>query len=150
MPGFFTAANAAQYARKSHAPESARFRKPPPEAPALPPEQPVSNPAALLDEFAARRLMRVREQLQRLDDLAAQATDSKVLKELADATTRLAEQERILAGRPLPGSRRPAAEPKRGRPESVGPWVPAVVQPMVPAISPTQPTEPPTGQQADK
>ena len=104
----------------------------------------------LLDEFAARRLMRVREQLQRLDDLAAQATDSKVLKELADATTRLAEQERILAGRPLPGSRRPAAEPKRGRPESVGPWVPAVVQPMVPAISPTQPTEPPTGQQADK
>ncbi len=108
----FTVANAAEMARRSHAPGSARFRLPEPEKP-----QPQLIPQSAMDadDFASRRLMRVREQLQRLDDLAALAVEPKALKELADATTRLAEQERILAGRPLPGSRRPSAEPKQPR-----------------------------------
>ena len=69
----------------------------------------VSSTVAALD-FAERRLMRVREQLEKLDDIAKNEKDTKRLKELADATTRLSEQERILAGRPLPGSRRPASD----------------------------------------
>ena len=40
----------------------------------------------------------MRDQLDRLDDLASRETDSKVLKEYADATTRLSEQERVLDG----------------------------------------------------
>jgi hypothetical protein len=85
------------------------------------------------DDFAGRRLKRVRDQLDRLDGIAAEETDPKRIKELADATTRLSEQERVLAGRPLPGSRRPAAEGKRGyRPESAGPMVP--VAPSAPAV----------------
>jgi hypothetical protein len=36
-----------------------------------------------------------------------------VLNWLCAAQERLAEQERILAGRPLPGSRKPAPEPRK-------------------------------------
>jgi hypothetical protein len=44
--------------------------------------------------------MRLRTQLAQLDDLASKETDTKRLKELADATARLAEQERLSANRP--------------------------------------------------
>ena len=54
----------------------------------------------------------MRVQLDRLDqEIDAEiGGDSKRLKELVDAQMRLSEQERILAGKPLPGSRRPKAE----------------------------------------
>lgn len=65
-------------------------------------------------DYGVRRLARVRAQLDALDRaierIIENPRDSKGLKELVDAQTRLAEQERILAGRPLPGSRRPARE----------------------------------------
>jgi hypothetical protein len=91
--------------------------------------------------------MRVREQLERLDRLASEEDDPKQLKALADATTRLSEQERLLAGRPLPGSRRPGNESKGKRADwwiemqpsaPVAPAPPPVVQvlevqPVVPA-----------------
>jgi hypothetical protein len=84
----------------------------------------------LANDFALRRLNRVREQLDKLDALASGEKDTKRLKELADATTRLSEQERILAGRPLPGSRRP----KEGRePRSAG-WI--ELQPALPGQLP--------------
>ena len=63
-------------------------------------------------DYPATRLARVRGQLDRLD-LELQRcslSDSKRIKELTDASTRLSEQERILAGRPLPGTKRPPAE----------------------------------------
>jgi hypothetical protein len=41
--------------------------------------------------------------------------DPAKIDRLASAQARLAEQERLLAGRPLPGSRRPAAEVKNRR-----------------------------------
>jgi hypothetical protein len=41
--------------------------------------------------------------------------DPQRLDRLASAQMRLAEQERILAGRPLPGSRKPAPERVAGR-----------------------------------
>jgi hypothetical protein len=55
----------------------------------------------------ADRLPRVRKQLERLDDLMKQETDPAKLDRLAAALYRLSEQERIMSGRPLPGSYKP-------------------------------------------
>lgn len=54
-----------------------------------------------------RRLLRVREQLDRLDQMMMTENDPQRLDRIASAQSKLAEQERILDGRPLPGSRRP-------------------------------------------
>jgi hypothetical protein len=81
------------------------------------------------NNFTTRRLTRVREQLERLDRMAAEENDPKRIKELADATTRLSEQERILDGRPMPGSRRPTND-KVPR----GTW--AELQPALPQVAP--------------
>src|ERR1051326_9250266 len=59
-------------------------------------------------EYASRRLTRVRRQLDRIDRLMMTENDPQKLDRLASAQTRLREQERILSGRPLRGSLRPA------------------------------------------
>lgn len=125
MP-LFTHENAATLGKQG---ALARWSKPRPEpTPAIP--APIPLPIAEPDNsFAGRRLMRVREQLERLDRLASEEDDPKQLKALADATTRLSEQERLLAGRPLPGSRRPSADPKN--PKSNW-WI--EMQPSAPAL----------------
>jgi hypothetical protein len=69
----------------------------------------------------------VREQLDRLDALMVEEADPKRLKELADASARLSAQEFALAGRPMPGSRRPAPESKRQVANPAGPWLPATM-----------------------
>ena len=132
--GFFTSENAAMYARKSHALDSARNQKPvadPSQALAVQSVEPAQV-------FVEKRLTRVREQLERLDDLVKTEKDAKMLKALADATTRLSEQERILAGRPLPGSRRPRED--RGR-VSAG-WI--ELQPALPSAPAAQVAAAPT------
>ncbi len=53
-------------------------------------------------------------------------TDPQKLDRLASAQTRLAEQERIMSGRPLPGSRRPG---KEARQQGYVPLRPADVAP---------------------
>ena len=63
-----------------------------------------------LSGYAQNRLARVRKQLDRLDELMQQETDPARLDRLASAQFRLSEQERILANRPLPGSRKPGPE----------------------------------------
>ena len=111
-------------------------------APLAPLPQPLLTE---LDTFAKRRLARVRAQLDRLDDELAECSleDSKRIKELTDAQLRLSEQERILAGRPLPGSRRPAAEraPRLG--DSAPAYEPVPVPIPVPIAQPAQPAQPP-------
>lgn len=69
--------------------------------------------------FAERTLARVRLQMDRLStEIDQEITgESKRLKELTDSYARLADQERILAGRPLPGSRKPAPD-KPGKRQS--------------------------------
>ena len=133
--GFFTAENAAKYAALAHAANRDRIAT----------DKAVANadelaviPADSAESFTMRRLMRVRCQLEKLDRLAATAHSSKRLKELADATTRLSEQERILAGRPLPGSRRPRED--RGR-ASAG-WI--ELQPAMPPSASTAQVAPTT------
>ncbi len=74
--------------------------------------------AANGDDFQATTLARTRELLS--DTLArmAKATDPKDLELLARAASHMAELERRLAGRPLPGTTRrdgPAAPPPRAK-----------------------------------
>lgn len=110
----FTAANASAMAAKSA--EARRQAKAaaitaallPPPAP-LPIAPHDANPG-----HASVRLARVRSQLDLIDKLItneckADMPDAQKLDRLASAQMRLSEQERILADRPLPGSRRPTS-----------------------------------------
>lgn len=100
------------------------------------------------DDYAAQILARTRKQLDLvaqsiLDELAQRKPDSRRLRDLSDAQRHLAEQERILAGRPLPGSRRPKDhEPHSSQP---GAWIDVqpVEQPGAAPASAPRAIEPP-------
>lgn len=152
MP-LFTAETAAIAGQKG---AIARWTKPRPEPiPAISPQ--IAEPAA-----TDRRLARVRAQLDlvdtRIEEQARKSTvDGQVLNWLCSAQERLSEQERILAGRPLPGSRRPTPEKPAGR--NPGAWLSEPEPPAAPAVAaqvplrplgweyldPNAPPEPPTG-----
>jgi hypothetical protein len=106
----------------------------------------VANPEVA---YQAKRLARVRVQLDRLDDELQRCSfaDSKRVKELTDAQLRLSEQERVLSGRPLPGSRRPREDRAR---VSAG-WI--ELQPALPVgpVGPAPPVAParPIGSEYD-
>lgn len=73
--------------------------------------------------FQARTLARVRIQIaaiqQKIDkQLAMPTTDSKIVKELMDAFSRLEIAEQKLSGRAAPGSLRPSTKGKRGKGEA--------------------------------
>lgn len=127
---FINRENAARLAALSAAARRAKrdaaLCKPAPPAPVAVVAQVAENLADNKDDYAVRRLLRVRGQLDRLDDrmdytLAARVLDAQKVERLARASCQLSESERILAGRPLPGSikpksagngsRRPMAEP---------------------------------------
>ena len=69
------------------------------------------------DKYPACRIGRVRMQLDRFDAMLLVELDPQKIDRLASATAKLAEQERILRGCPLPGSHRPKATgtAKRGQ-----------------------------------
>lgn len=58
--------------------------------------------------YVSERLTRTREHLKRLDAELEAAEDPRAVKAICDAMARLAEIERILDGRPLPGSHSPS------------------------------------------
>ena len=90
----------------------------PPKLPA-PPKQPNADPAtAQADKYLRRRLKRVRKQIDRVSDMLDEEEDPQKLDRLAAALERLCELERVMAGRALPGSLRPAPKPKS--PQSSG------------------------------
>jgi hypothetical protein len=111
----FTTANARENAAKALASRKANYLAMKaakngqslqlPASPAMAAEAPAT------DDFSRARLACVRKQLNRIDDMMKTETDPAKLDKLASALSRLAEQERQLAGRPLPGSLRPK-EPK--------------------------------------
>lgn len=74
------------------------------------------------DTYRLNRLKATRDALDGLySDLNA-ADDAKDQKAICDSIARLSEVERLLAGRPSPGSHRPSSlKPKRQTPESYGP-----------------------------
>jgi len=132
----FTAETAKIAAAKSWSAESARFQSPQePTQPALPPLQ--------ADNYTVQKLVRVRVQLARLDDLLDSEDDPAKLDRLASAIARLSELERQLAGRPLPGSYRPMPErSSRNKGRSIEVWAdtPQPVVSSVPAPIPPTPT----------
>lgn len=105
----FTAENAAEMARKAAASrrEAALMRIlcPPPR------EEP---------NFADTVLNRVRAQMDLInarltEQLSKDRIDPQAIDRLAAAQSRLSEQERILAGRPMPGSLRPTSKSSKSR-----------------------------------
>ena len=136
----FTAANAKEMAAKSHAARHQRLASGEPAAATFPQTPQVGTDEAA-GSYEIRRLARVRKQLDLVDKAfeteATKATpDGQRLNWLAQAQERLAEQERILDNRPLPGSRRPRED--RGR-VSAG-WI--ELQPALPPPPPASPTVP--------
>ena len=109
-----------------------------------------------VDPFTTLRLSRVRRQLTRIDEMMLDEVDPQKLDRLASAQSRLAEQERILAGRPLPGSRRPKEEVEAKTSAAVA-WladsidVSQVAPPAAPRLDPEPPAGPdaPTAPTAD-
>jgi len=65
----------------------------------------ITNPAPPVasDVYVQEQLIITRAHLERLDKRLATASDALDIDRLARARASLAEQERILAGRPLPG-----------------------------------------------
>lgn len=66
------------------------------------------------DEYVSEQLREAREEIQRLKALARQMTAPADIERMSRAIREWAEQERKLAGRPLPGALRPKTS-KRGR-----------------------------------
>ena len=107
----FTAANAKEMAAKSHAARLQRLASGNLAGESLP-QTPRVGPDEAAGSYEIKRLARVRKQLDLVDKaFEAEATkatpDGQRLNWLAQAQERLAEQERVLDNRPLPGSRRP-------------------------------------------
>ena len=97
--------------------------------------QPEPVIADSIPDYATRRLARVRVMLDQLDEelerLSRRPHDSKRFKELTEAQAKLADQERILSGRPLPGSRRPKPEREpKAQPTVLEPQIPTEPQPV--------------------
>jgi hypothetical protein len=98
-----------------------------------------------LGEHARLRLERVRLQLDRVDKMMMEEDDPQRIDRLASAQMRLAEQERILAGRPLPGSRKPVpdrADRRQGRAVVVYDVEPAPIPLPVADSTPIMPDKP--------
>ena len=78
----------------------------------------AASATASEDDYPRKRLACVRAQLALIDARMLTERDPQALDRLASAQSRLAVQEQNLAGRPLPGSRRPGREraPQRTAP----------------------------------
>lgn len=77
--------------------------------------------AAQAEGYVNQTLVRVRLQLDSLysafmKEVGKQSPDAAKLDRIASAQSRLAEQERQLSGRPMPGSLRPTADKPRRQP----------------------------------
>lgn len=87
----------------------------------------VANAYADPDAYSTVRLARVRGQLasldKRIESMILEGSDENAaaLARLCDSQAKLAEQERILAGRPLPGSHRPRQSSGPRRPSAADP-----------------------------
>jgi hypothetical protein len=73
-----------------------------------------------IDGFNQARLLRVRKQLKKVDDMIDEETDPSKLDRLASAAIRLNEQERQLSNRSLPPTLK-ASQPRAKRSASADP-----------------------------
>ncbi len=116
--------------------------------PVKPKQKPNPSPQGLIElnpgkeeAYRLKRLSQVRINVSRLDDMLTKASDPMQVDQISRALQRVSEIERQLAGRPMPGSRKPPPE-RQGRAGGRF-WNPATPQP-----GPT-PTEPPAPPQAE-
>ncbi len=140
MP-LFTRENAREMQKRSAIARTA-IREEPGSEPATP--QPTPLTSLLAEDFLARRLLRVRAQLDALDaeieaEFKKPEPDGQRIDRLAAASMRLNDQEFALAGRPKPGQRRPGPDRK------AGPWVEVQAAPMLPAPAAPAPETPACG-----
>jgi len=146
----FNSATAREMAAKSHAARLQRLASGTQAAETFP-QTPQGGPHEAPGAYVSRRLARVRAQLDLVDKaFETEATkanpDGQRLNWFAQAQERLSEQERLLSGRPLPGSRRPG---KEGAGRKSDWWIemqPALPAPQVPkdGLPDPLPVEPPT------
>ena len=126
-PRFFTKENARQFQAKSAAARKqaslARLAEPTPK-PTAPVAKPTAEPIAdsCVNEFTKRKLARIRGQIDRVEGLLDAACEPQAVDRFANALTRLYDLERVLAGRPLPGSKRPAPE-RATKAREAGAWL---------------------------
>jgi len=99
--------------------------------------KPVATPESEDSKFILSRLVRVRKQLDRIDSMIEKEKDPMKLDRLASAQARLAEQERLLAGRPMPGSLKPKASSTKAS-LTLPQFDPEPIQPTIPPASDTQ------------
>lgn len=102
------------------------------QAASLPKPEPIPQPAPVVptpaqSPFALEQLQVVRARMNDIDEAlrhelgkdspegTQRTPDANKVDRLASAWSKFAEQERILDGRPLPGSRKPANEPSTKR-----------------------------------
>lgn len=143
MPALFTKANAAEYSRKGTA---ARVRNAAITKATIAAAQSlllkpfaVGHSTARPDEgYVSGRLAGVRAQLAKLDAMLLEAKDPRDIDRLASASDKLSKQEFALAGRPMPGQRRPREEPEPTPPPAM-PWLAEPVM-DVSSVSVTQPS----------
>ena len=76
---------------------------------ALPLKQALEQPAQQTEAYIAKRLVRVRKQIDLLSAMLEEEQDPNKIDRLASAIAKLSELERQLAGRPLPGSLKPSS-----------------------------------------
>ena len=146
----FNSATAREMAAKSHAARLQRLASGTQAAETFP-QTPQGGPHEAPGAYVSRRLARVRAQLDLVDKaFETEATkanpDGQRLNWFAQAQERLSEQERLLSGRPLPGSRR---QGKEGAGRKSDWWIemqPALPAPQVPkdGLPDPLPVEPPT------
>ena len=130
MPAF-TAATASEAAHKSHLPNSRRFLPKPPPAPE---NQTPTNPAKLPhDAFVCEMLIAIRDRMRECVHRMKGAPAG--VDKHAAALGKLAEIERQLAGRPMPGSLKPAAakSPRSSPSHAMPDPEPAQADPVPPA-----------------
>ena len=72
-------------------------------------------------DYLQVRIARIRAQLDRFDEMLLTETDPQKAQWLATVTAKLAEQERILAGRPSPGHLRQTPSRRSSAPAALVP-----------------------------
>lgn len=115
----FTKENAAEMARLSHAPDSARFL--PKDESDEPAEKPIitaEHAASEAETFRAETVTRVRKHIrliqERIDSLLdKRSIDTKEMKELADTLKSLEVIEQKLSNRPAPAAAKVSSKPPR-------------------------------------
>ncbi len=80
------------------------------------------------DTYQAKRLARVRLQLDRLSDMLDKEQDPRLIDRLTAAIDRLGKHEQFLSGRPGPGTLKPSSKPAKSRRELAPQPLPVVEQ----------------------